>query len=171
MAPAATALRTGRLLLVPLVAADADEMAVVLANEEMHHFTGGHPLAATELRERYHHLAVGHSADGSERWCNWIVRLASDGQAVGTLQATITDGGGSAVVAWEIGVPWQQRGFASEAATAVVGWLIDVGIVSVSAHVHADHVASARVAAHVGLAPTPDTVDGEVVWRRPTGGG
>ena len=166
MFPAAPPLDTARLLLVPLTMVDADEMAVVLGNPRMHEFTGGRPLPADELRERYVRLAVGRSADGTERWCNWIVRSRPGGEAVGCIQATIPAQGGSGHLAWEIGVPWQGRGFASEAAAEVSGWLLAAGVTSFTAHIHPDHAASSRVAARLGLAPTSEVIDGEVVWRR-----
>jgi RimJ/RimL family protein N-acetyltransferase len=156
---------TDRLTLSPLVEADADEMVDVLGDARMYEFTGGQPSALDELRARYRRLAVGHSADGSERWLDWIVRLTSNGRAVGAMQATVTADGRSADVAWEIGVPWQGRGFGSEAATAVVAWLVGQDVAEIRALIHADHTASARVAAHAGLEPTTDLVDGEVVWR------
>jgi RimJ/RimL family protein N-acetyltransferase len=96
---------------------------------------------------------------------NWIVRLTRDRRAVGVMQATVAADGRSAEVAWEIGVPWQGRGFGSEAATAVVAWLVGQDVAEIRALVHPDHAASARVAARAGLEPTTDLVDGEVVWR------
>lgn len=48
------------------------------------------------------------------RWHNGIVRLRAERAAVGFVQATIT--GDTADVAWLIGVPWQRRGIAIEAA-------------------------------------------------------
>jgi RimJ/RimL family protein N-acetyltransferase len=83
------------------------------------------------------------------------------------MQATVTDDGRSADVAWEIGVPWQGRGYASEAAVAIVGWLSKRGATGIRALVHPDHDASARVAARAGLVPTDEVVDGEIAWRSP----
>ncbi len=160
-------LRTERLVLSPLAAENADEMAVVLGDERMHQFTGGAPLTLEQLRERYRRLAVGRSSDGSEQWLNWIVRLRADGAAVGTVQATVTADGAEAEVAWEVGVPWQGRGIASEAAAAMVAWLLDHGVQSIAAYVHPSHDASAAVAARAGLGATAEVVDGEAVWRRP----
>ena len=162
----ATTIVTDRLTLTPLAEQDAAAMVDVLGDERMHGFTGGSPRSLDELQERYRRLVVGHSADRSEWWLNWIVRTTVDGSPVGALQATVAADHSIAEVAWEIGVPWQGRGVASEAAIAVVGWLIDHGVAQISAHIHPDHVASARVAERAGLRPTPETVDGELVWRR-----
>jgi RimJ/RimL family protein N-acetyltransferase len=107
-----------------------------------------------------------------ELWCNWVARRREDGQPVGTVQATLTRDGGrwTAAIAWVVGVPWQRRGYATEAALALVGWLGGQEVDEIVAHIHPGHLASAQVAARAGLRPTPDQVDGEQVWRLPVPG-
>jgi len=161
-----TTLQTERLVLAPLRVEDADVMVGVLADERMYEFTGGRPPTLDELTDRYRRLVVGRSADGTESWFNWIVRLTDGTGPVGVVQATVATDGTTADVAWEIGVEWQGRGMASEAATAVVGWLASHRVGDVRALVHPDHVASARVAQRAGLSPTAAMEDGEVVWVR-----
>ena len=151
-------------MLTPLVERDADAMFQVLDDPQMHEFTGGAPLTLDELRERYRWLAAGRSPDGSELWFNWIVRLPDDAP-VGVVQATVAPDGTTADAAWEIGVPWQGHGYASEAAVGMVEWLVAHDVGEVRAMVHPDHAASAAVAARAGLQPTDERVDGEVVWR------
>ena len=157
---------TSRLMLTPLVVEDAETMVHVLGDERMYEFTGGRAPTFDELRTRYRQLVVGRSPDHSELWFNWVVRTVNDAQAVGVMQATVATEGSSADVAWEVGVPWQGRGIASEAAVAVVDWLLGEGVPVVRAFVHPDHGASARVAARAGLAPTTELIDGEVMWQR-----
>lgn len=162
--------RTERLVLEPLQPGDAPEMVVVLGDGELHEFIGGQPATLDELRARYVWLAAG-SPDPGEVWVNWIIRQAGDQSAVGYVQATMhrSDGGSSAEIAWVVGLPWQGRGFATEAAGALLGWLRAQGVDDVVAHVHPDHEASKAVAARIGLRPTAEMLDGEVAWR--TGGG
>jgi RimJ/RimL family protein N-acetyltransferase len=159
---------TERLSLVPLRVEDADEMAGVLGDQRLHEFIGGEPNTITGLRERYARLVAG-SPDPDELWLNWVVRRRSDAQPMGTLQATLTmrNGESTANVAWVIGVDWQNQGFASEAARALVGWLRQHGADNVVAHIHPDHQASAAVAMRAGLRPTDEQADGERVWRTP----
>ena len=157
---------TERLRLAPLTVEDADEMIEVLGDVRMYEFTGGRPPSLDQLRERYRHLVVGHSADGSQQWLNWVVRLAADDIAVGVMQATVVADGSAADVAWEVGVPWQGRGIASEAAGAVAEWLLGQGVGTITAYIHPEHHASSRVAARAGLSPTAELVDGETMWRR-----
>ena len=161
---------TARLELTPLQVEDADDMAVVLADERLHAFIGGRPATAAELHERYIRLVAG-SGDPGELWLNWIVRRRADGRPVGTVQATLIAGEAqwTAYVAWVIGVEWQGQGFASEAARGLVAWLHQQSIYDIVAHIHPDHHASARVAANAGLQPTDELEDGERVWRVPGG--
>ena len=157
---------TERLSLTPLQAEDADAMAGVLADERLHEFIGGEPETPAGLRVRYARLAAG-SPRPDETWLNWIVRRRSDAQPIGTVQATLTtkDGTSVAVVAWVIGIEWQNQRFASEAAGALVGWLRHHGVERIVAHIHPEHEASAAVATRAGLRPTDELIDGERVWR------
>jgi RimJ/RimL family protein N-acetyltransferase len=159
---------TERLVLRPLRVADAEEMVAVLGDPVLHEFTGGQPLGLEELRRRFAAMVAGPGRPG-ELWRNWVVRRRADSAAVGTVQATLTQHaeGWAAEVAWVVGVPWQGRGYAAEATRALVGWLLEAGVGELVAHVHPDHVASARVAAAAGLVATADLVDGERVWRHP----
>ena len=158
------AIRSERLDLQPLQASHAAEMVAVLDDPRLYEFIGGQPPTFGELADRYLRLVEGGSADGREEWRNWIVRTRSDGRAIGTVQATIVDGGRRAMIAWVIGVPWQGRGFATEAASALVGWLAADGASSIGATIHLSHAASEAVAQRIGLEPTDELVDGERVW-------
>ncbi len=64
-----------------------------------------------------------------------------------------------------VGIPWQRRGIASEAARSLVAWLREHPVHTVVAHVHPEHGASAAVATAAGLAPTDRWHDGEVGWQ------
>ena len=141
-------------------------MTGVLADERLHAFIGGHPASLDDLRARHGRLVAGPSRP-DETWFNWIVRRKADGRAVGTIQATVIDhdAARTAYVAWVIGVPWQNRGFASEAARGLIDWLRRHDVGDIVAHIHPDHRASAIVASRAGLEPTDEHVDGERVWR------
>jgi RimJ/RimL family protein N-acetyltransferase len=163
-------LRRQRLDLEPLRMAHAEEMAAVLDDERLHVFTGGSPPTVADLRERYRHQVMGRSADGSQRWSNWILRRRQDGQVVGYVQATTTreSDGLAAEVAWVVGTAYQGHGYAGEAARAMVSWLRAQGVVTVLAHIHPAHEASERVARAAGLFPTGTVTDGEVRWQSRT---
>lgn len=165
--PEAPALAGPRLDLAPLLVGHAEEMAPLLDDVGLHVFTGGEPATVAELRNRYRRQIAGRSPDGSHRWLNWVLRRRGDGQAVGTVQATVSDGypGLAAEVAWVVAAPHQGHGYARETAETVVAWLRRQGVATIVAHVHPDHRASQGVARAVGLAPTGTVVDGEVRWQ------
>jgi RimJ/RimL family protein N-acetyltransferase len=158
-------LRTPRLRLEPLRVDHAEEMTSVLADPGLYVFTGGGPPTTDELRDRYAAQVRGRSADGSETWRNWIVRLAETGEAIGFVQATITPATAGADVAWVIGQRWQGRGYATEAARGMVAALADEGVSTITAHVLPENTPSERVAKRIGLAPTDRVEDGERVWE------
>jgi RimJ/RimL family protein N-acetyltransferase len=162
----AETIATSRLDLNPLTPDDAKAMVDVLAASELYAFIGGRPPTLEALRSQYERQAIGHSSDGTETWLNWIIRTRAEGRAVGFVQATITDEGHDAVIAWVVGVPWQRRGYASEAAAALVAWLDTHGVTIITANVHPDHAASEAVARRIGLLPSDEMVDGERTWRR-----
>ena len=154
-------------MLEPLRREHADELAPVLHDIALHRFIGGEPDSADELRARFERQAVGHSPDGTERWLNWVVRVRGTGQAVGTMQATVSgsERQAVAVLAWVVGVPYQRQGFAQEAAGLVVSWLRSRGVSCVRARIHPAHEASMAVARAAGLLPTDVMEDGEVRWE------
>ncbi|WP_405583110.1 GNAT family N-acetyltransferase [Streptomyces sp. NBC_01092] len=152
-----------RLDLLPLRVEHAEEMAVALSDPALHRFIGGTPLSPDALRTRYERLVSGPPVPAVS-WCNWALWLRAESCLVGTIQATITVDG--AEIAWVIGTPWQRRGFASEAARALVAWLSRGAVHTVLAHIHPAHHASASVATAAGLAPTEDRQDGEIRWLR-----
>lgn len=164
-------LETSRLALEPLRVDHAEEMAPLLADAELYTFTGGAPPTLDELRARYVRQASGRSPDGVESWLNWIVRRRDDGQVVGFVQAAISPDPPppapvTAVLAWVLGARFQRQGYAREAAGALVVWLGSVGVERLAAYINAEHAGSMGVARALGLEPTSDRVDGEVVWER-----
>lgn len=170
-------IRTARLTLLPLGAEHADELVGVLGDPALHTFIGGRPETLDELRVRYARWAAG-SPDPEVRWSNWVIRFDVAERLVGTVQATVTGtrtgvagadapgkvAGTRAEVAWVVGTGWQGRGFATEAALGLMGWLREEGVRTVVAHVHPDNVASARVARALGLRATGQKQDDEDEW-------
>ncbi|MFN2496959.1 MAG: GNAT family N-acetyltransferase [Pseudonocardiaceae bacterium] len=155
-----------RVELTPITPADATDMVGVLSGTELYTFIGGTAPSLEELRAQYTRLAVGHSADGRQDWYNWVIRSRLDGQAVGTVQATVVDEGEHAEIAWIVGLRWQRQGYATEAARALVDWLDARKGPYITAHVHPGHQASIKVASRIGLLPTNHFDDGERLWQR-----
>lgn len=166
-------LESERLVLEPLRPEHAEELAPVLDDVSLHRFIGGKPLGVEELRARFERQADGRSADGRDRWLNWMVRQRGSGRGVGTVQATVmnSEPGVVAELAWVIGSAHQRQGFAKEAAGATAGWLRSRGVDHLRAHIHPGHDASMAVAHSIGLRPTEVMVDGEVRWESDQPGG
>jgi RimJ/RimL family protein N-acetyltransferase len=151
--PPAPVLETERLSLEPLRVEHAEEMAQVLGDERLHVFIGGAPRTLEELRARYRDQVTTWSVSGSDRWLNWIVRVRDSGKAAGGMQATLRDEGGEVVaeLAWVIGMAHQGRGYAREAAAAMIAWLRDERADRFIADIDPPHEASQRVATSLGL--------------------
>lgn len=148
----------------PLRMDDAPVMAEVLAAAELYRYTGGEPPSVSDLARQYAVQTVGHSTDGNEQWLNRIVLAGLEQQAVGYVQATMPADGSPTEIAWVIGLPWQGRGYASHAVSALSYELRNRGVTRVMAHIHPGHAASQRVARGLGMEPTEQVVDGEVRW-------
>jgi RimJ/RimL family protein N-acetyltransferase len=161
----AAIITTERLVLVPLVAKDADDLTEVLDDDRLHEFTGDRLASVTELRDRFVLLAAGSPRSG-ETWLNWVVRRRFDSQAIGTVQVTVrsVEGRQVARLGWMIGIPWQNQGFASEAAAALVKWVQRQSVDEIGAHIHPGHRASEAVATRAGLRQTEEEFEGERVW-------
>ncbi|WP_219910944.1 GNAT family N-acetyltransferase [Saccharothrix carnea] len=166
--PRDAVVRTARLRLEPVRVGHAEEMAVVLGDPALYAITGGAPPTADQLTARYERWERPSSDDGREGWLNWVVLRDADDTAVGTVQATTAAGahGLVAEVAWVIGVPFQGHGYATEAAEAVVGWLVARGARDVHAHIAPEHLSSEAVARRIGMRATGEfRDDGEQRWR------
>jgi RimJ/RimL family protein N-acetyltransferase len=163
---AAAPVETPRLLLEPLAVRHAAPMVRVLGAPQLYRFTGGSPPMLRELTERYQRLVAG-PAGRAEHWLNWVIRQRADQRLAGTVQATITSdpAGLRAAIAWVVGAPWQGRGYATESARALIGWLREHQVMTIVAAIHPDHAASAAVARRAGMTPTAERAGGEVIWR------
>ena len=96
-------------------------MFEVLSDSAIYEFENAPPASLEFLADRYRRLESRHSADGSEQWLNWVIRLPS-GALAGYVQATVIQGA-AAYVAYELASRfWRQR-IGSAAVRAVLGEL------------------------------------------------
>ncbi|GEP28742.1 MULTISPECIES: GNAT family N-acetyltransferase [Cryobacterium] len=109
----------------------------------------------------------GHSADRSQWWLNWIVIQRDGAEPVGFVQATVENDGTrlTADTAWVTSPSWPGRGFASEAAQAMLEWLRSNGVHRFTAHILPANRASMRVAQNQALQATFSRKDGEIRWQ------
>ena len=113
---------TPRLVLEPQRAAHAEAMFKLLADPVLYRYENEPPASLEALRDRFARLETRQSADGSEGWFNWVLRL-HDARVAGYVQATV-QADGSAWVAYVLGSAHWGQGFASEAVTAMIDVLV-----------------------------------------------
>lgn len=165
--PRSAPITTARLVLEPLSVLHAPSMVDVLAAPSLYDFTGGEAPSLEQLKDRYAAQAVGHSADGSQWWLNWVVIQRDGAQPIGFVQATVENDGSKLVadIAWVISPTWQGHGFASEAAQGMLEWLRSNGVDHFTAHIHPANHASMHVAHNQQLHVTSSKKDGENRWE------
>jgi ribosomal-protein-alanine N-acetyltransferase len=157
-------IESGSLRLEPLVAAHAEEMFRPMSDSAIYAYMPLQPPAsASALRRRYAHLEQGRSADGRERWLNWVVRLHSR-ECVGFLQTTIYPGL-TADFAFAFAPAHWGRGVAFEACRALLPCLRrDFAVRVLYATVDPRNARSIRLLQRLGFRAVPvgDYPHGEV---------
>jgi RimJ/RimL family protein N-acetyltransferase len=146
-----TLLRTERLRVRPWTAADDDlaRLADLYGREEVLRWLGGLPVPSpVGLVERW---AQVHALD--ERYGAWAVERP-DGVVAGTvLFKPLPDGVGEVEVGWHLHPDSWGRGYATEAARAVIERGFDAGVPEVYAVVRPGNDASVAVCRRLGMAP------------------
>jgi ribosomal-protein-alanine N-acetyltransferase len=147
-------LRTGDLALEPQVAAHAEEMFEVLSDPALYEYENGPPASLNWLRTRFGKLESRRSADGSERWLNWVIRLPSSGLA-GYVQATVY-GDGRAAIAYVLGSRHWGQGLASRAVRAMLEELVArYGVRTFTAELKRENHRSMRLLERLGFMAAP----------------
>lgn len=141
-------IHTPRLVLEPQVAGHAAEMFVVLADPRIYEHENEPPATEQALRARYARLETRRSADGTQQWLNWVVRVRDGGAAAGYVQATVLPGG-LALIGYEFGSAWWGRGIAYEATVAMIDAL--AGTTAVGAVFKRTNQRSRRLLQRLGM--------------------
>ena len=147
-------LRTERLLLRPLAIADAEALAEINADPEVMRYIGnGRPLTLEETEARTAKAAAHWDEHG---WGVFAaVELKSDalvGWAALATPAFLPEILPATEVGWRIKRDRWGRGYAPEAARAVLGFAFgELGLDRVVSCIHSANVASIRVAEKLGM--------------------
>jgi RimJ/RimL family protein N-acetyltransferase len=161
----ALTLRTNRLDLIPITRALAPVMFQVLNDSALYKYvTGSRPADAVALARQFELWERRRSPDESELWLNWALRQKGSTQLIGHFQAGVL--ADHADVAWVLGVRWQNLGYATEAAKAVLDLLLRLGVREIRASINPNHMASIKVAERLGLQGTNECNDTELIWKR-----
>lgn len=114
-------IKTATLTLEPQVVAHADELFVILSDPAIYAYEDEPPSSVAWLRERLRKLESRQSADGTEQWLNWVIRLPN-AALIGYVQATITSDG-AAIIGYVLGSAYWGRGLAQHAVAAMLAEL------------------------------------------------
>ncbi|MGY1710225.1 GNAT family N-acetyltransferase [Geodermatophilus sp. SYSU D00758] len=151
MAAGAGVLHTGRLRLRPWTTGrdDLARLADIYGRPAVTRWLGGPPaLTPVELVGRWSEVRAG-----SDRYGVWAVEEAATGTVVGTvLLKPLPDGVGEVEVGWHLHPDAWGRGYATEAARAVVRKAFDGGLPEVYAVVRPGNEASMAVCRRLGMA-------------------
>jgi len=112
------AIQAHGLQLEPQLASHAEQMYAVLCDPAIYEHENEPPESFEWLRERFTKLETRESADGTERWLNWVIRLPSS-ELVGYVQATI-HAGGEASIAYVLASAYWGQGLARRAVEAMM---------------------------------------------------
>ena len=147
-------LRAGQIVLEPQVAGHAPEMFAVLSDPAIYEFENSPPVSATWLEQRFARLESRRSADGSELWLNWVIRLPS-GVLAGYVQATVMQGD-VAYVAYELASRFWRQGIGSAAVNAVLAELAtNYAVRTFVAVLKARNFRSEALLVRLGFSPVP----------------
>lgn len=95
----------------------------MLSDPAIYEFERAPPISLEQLAALYRRLETRTSADGREKWLNWVVRLPNQALA-GYVQATVMQSG-VAYVAYELGSKYWRQGIGSASVTAMMEELAD----------------------------------------------
>ena len=118
-------LHTARLRLEPQCEGHADALFELLRDDRLYaHIPQEPPESLQALRERLAWLSGRRAPEGNALWLNWVVRGAADGAHIGRVQATVRSDA-PAYLAYEVFPAHWHQGYATEACTRMIHWLID----------------------------------------------
>lgn len=150
---------TQDLTLEPQLASHAEAMFAVLSDRAIYQYENAPPSSVVWLRTRYEKLETRRSADGQQRWLNWVVRLGRGSgcsELIGYVQATVSEDA-SALIAYEFASAYWGRGLASQAVTAMIAELVaQYETRDLWAVLKRDNYRSMRLLARLGFAQACD---------------
>jgi RimJ/RimL family protein N-acetyltransferase len=152
-------LHAAAVTLEPQTAAHAEQMFVVLSDPAIYEYENVPPKSLEWLRERFAKLESRRSADGSEHWLNWVIRLPTS-ELIGYVQATIhTDG--RAGIAYELSSAHWGRGLARQAVQAMIDELVGhYRVDRLTAVLKRNNHRSRRLLERLGFSPAPPEAAG-----------
>jgi ribosomal-protein-alanine N-acetyltransferase len=145
-------LRTPRLNLEPLQPSHAQEAWPQLDDDRMwRYFPAQRPATVDALRALYEKWVRG-STNADEIWLNWLCRECKSGSLIGGMQATVFAREAVSYIAYAIYPAHQRKGYAREAAQAVITHVKQTyGVARFFAEMDTRNEASYRLAESLGF--------------------
>ena len=138
------------LTLEPQTVAHAEPMFVVLRDPAIYAYENEPPPSIEWLRERFARLESRCSADGSEQWLNWVIRLPTS-ELIGYVQATV-HADRRAAIAYELNSAYWGRGLARRAVDAMVSELAQCyGVPNLTTVLKRENARSRRLLERLGF--------------------
>ena len=142
-------------MLDPQTAAHAEALFAVLSDPAIYAHENAPPPSLDWLRERFVRLESRRSADGSEQWLNWVVRLPTS-EFIGYVQATIHPDG-RAAIAYVLSSVYWGRGLARRAVEAMIAELASrYRVHTLTAVFKCENRRSLRLLERLGFSPASD---------------
>ena len=140
------------LTLEPQTAAHAEEMFTLLSDPAIYEYENQPPPSSKWLCERFARLESRRSADGSEQWLNWVIRLPTS-ELAGYVQATV-HADGHAGIAYELSSAYWGRGIARRAVQAMLEELAEhYRVRALTAVLKRENHRSLRLLERLGFSP------------------
>jgi RimJ/RimL family protein N-acetyltransferase len=156
-------LQTERLDCEPITAEHAAALFDALQNPSLYTYIPQEaPVDVKALTTRFRRLAdEPHSADGSELWLNWVIRVRDTGSYAGTLEASVMSDA-AAYIAYFVFEAHQRKGYAKEGVAALLEHLFDTHSVDVAvAEIDTRNAASIALVNSLGFECVARTVDAD----------
>lgn len=143
---------------------DAAAMFEALRHPEMYRYVPHRtPATVVDVELRFARVTQETAPDRVTQWLNWTVWRREDGAPLGTVEATITQHD-IAEIGYMFDPRTWGRGYATEAAAAMIEHLRAQGAVEIQAEIDVRNTASKAVAERLGL-QLVFTQHGEEYWR------
>ncbi len=116
-------LETDRLVLEPITTDHVEKILQILSSETLYQYIPGNPPSSESLKKTYGFWQNRKSPDSKEIWLNWAAKSKTTNKYIGHFQAGWDNQNGFSI-AYTVGVQFQKQGFAKEAVSSVIDFLV-----------------------------------------------
>ena len=145
-------IQTARLTLRPFEPQDFDAFAALQGDAEVARWLYNEPLGRKEARELFDRKRAGSALQAEGDWLSCAIVEEATGTAVGDLAFNwVSEAHRTGEIGFLVAPAAQGKGYATEAAGALLNWAFAAGYHRVIGRLEARNVASARVLEKLGM--------------------